>query len=177
MKGYLVEDDGRFAGTRIVGDANGVEVELACGSQIIARTTIVGGVYCFDGIAPEAYVARTRVIGDIGDRTGFLTVTYSDLTSADTLRLEPRGDLSPTPNPVLESTWISFDVPDTQDSDVRILGLAGGTVRILLALEVLPARHRVLWDGRDQAGAPTGPGMYCVTFVSGLDVRAQLLFR
>src|SRR5262245_16678286 len=59
LTGYLVTPSGDFAGTKVVGDADGVPVELTFGDQVVARTQTVGGVYTFHGLAPGAYVART----------------------------------------------------------------------------------------------------------------------
>lgn len=45
LTGYLVDANGQFAGTRVMGDAEGIPVELLHGSEIVGRTTTVGGIY------------------------------------------------------------------------------------------------------------------------------------
>ena len=177
LTGFFVDDNGAHAGTRVLGDADGVAVELLRGSEVVGRTTTVGGVYRFSGLRPGGYVARSRVIGSIGDQTSPLVIAVSDISSADTLRLVSRGDLLPVPNPFADTTQVYFNVPDTTRVDVRILDTAGHDVQSLLALEVLPANHAVFWNGRDQAGHPVAAGLYWVTYVAGHDVRAHLLFK
>src|SRR5262245_35517970 len=59
LTGFLVSPSGFFVGTRVLGDADGVAVELQRGTEVVARTVTVAGVYRFAGLAPGAYVART----------------------------------------------------------------------------------------------------------------------
>lgn len=177
LSGSLVDINGQFAGTRVLGDADGVPVELLHGSAVVGRTTTVDGIYRFSGLRPGDYVARSRVIGDIGDETAPMVIAVSDVSAADTLRLVSRGDLIPIPNPFVDTTQVFFDVPDTMWVDVGILDVEGSVIRSLLALEVLPARHAVFWDGSDQMGRPVAGSLFWVTYVAGNDVRAQLLFN
>ena len=177
LTGFLVDRNGAYAGTRVLGDAGGVTVELLHGSAVVGRTTTVDGIYRFSGLRPGDYVARSRVVGDIGDQTNPLVIAVSDVSSADTLRLVSRGDLLPVPNPFVDTTQVYFDVPDTTWVDVRILDVGGHAVQSLLSLEVHPAYHAVFWNGRDQGGRPVGDGLFWVTYVAGQDVRAHLLFK
>jgi hypothetical protein len=178
LTGYLVGADGQFAGTRVLGDADGVPVELLYGSDlVVARTTTVGGIYTFSGLAPGGYVVRSRVIGDIGDKTTPMTIAVSDVSCGDTLRLASSGDLYPVPNPFDNLTQVYFSVADTQWIEVGILDGAGNAIKSLLALVVVPARHVVSWNGRDRYGQPAAGPFFWVTYVAGDDIRAQLLFR
>ena len=177
LTGYLVDADGGYAGTRVLGDADGVAVELLHGSEVVGRTTTVDGIYHFSGLRPGDYRARSRVIGDIGDQTTQMVIAVSDVSAADTLRLVSRGDLFPVPNPFVDTTQVYFVVPDTMWVDVGILDVGGNAIKSLLALEVLPARHAVFWNGRDQRGRPVAGSLFWVTFVAGHDVRAHLLFK
>lgn len=177
LTGNLVDREGAYAGTKVVGDADGVPVELLHGSAVVARTTTSAGVYRFSGLRPGDYVARSIVVGDIGDQTTPMVIAVSDVTAADTLRLASRGDLTPVPNPLVDTTQVYFVVPDTLSVDVRVLDVGYRAIKDLLNLEVLPARHAVIWNGRDQGGHPMPAGLYWVTYVAGTDVRAHLLFK
>ncbi len=177
LTGYLVDVDGQFLGTRVIGNAGGVLVELLHGSEVVARTTTVDGIYRFSGLRPGDYVARSRPIGDLGDQTNPLVIAVSDVSAADTLRLVSRGDLSAVPNPSVDTTKVFFQVTDTVWVDVNILDMGGHAVTNLLALEILPARHAVFWNGRDLRGRLVTDSLYWVTFVAGQDVRAHLIFR
>jgi hypothetical protein len=177
LTGFFVNADGSYAGTRVVGYADGIGVELLYGSRVVARTTTVGGVYRFSGLRSGGYVARSWVVGDIGDKTPTLTIAVSDVSSLDTLRLVPKGDLHPVPNPFTDTTQVDFNVPDTAYIDVNILDATGAHIKNLLSQEVRPRRHAVFWNGTDQLNHPVAGTYFWITYVSGADVRAQLLFR
>jgi hypothetical protein len=177
LAGSLGDGNGVFLGTRVLGDADGVGVELLNGTEVVARTTTVAGVYRFSGLPPGGYVARSWVVGDIGDQTRPLVIAVADVASADTLRLGSRGDLRPAPNPFADTAQVFFVLSDTVWVDMRIRDMAGNQIKDLLATELLPAQHRVLWNGRDQQGRVMPAGMYWVTYTSDLDYRAQLLFK
>ncbi|HXS81283.1 MAG TPA: hypothetical protein VN896_01080 [Methylomirabilota bacterium] len=176
LTGYLVATDGHFAGTRVVDDADSVEVELRYGHASLARTLTTRGGYAFGGLSPGAYQVVANVIGDVADATTELTVVDRDLTSGDTLALSSLGDLYPVPNPSVEAVAVYFDVPDSADVDVRIVGLHGNVVQRLLSMRV-QGLQQVLWTWHDeQMNLVTGP-MYWITYEAGADKRAQLLFR
>jgi hypothetical protein len=179
LTGYLVDRNGQFAGTRVMGDADGIPVELLHGSDVVGRTTTVGGIYRFTGLAPGGYVARSRVVGDLYDETNAMTIAVSDVEAADTLRLVSRGDLYSYPNPFADGDTmrISFSVPDTEWVTIRILDLGGNPVRTLLNLLLIPARHSVYWNCRDLSGLPLTGSLFWVTYTSDLEIRAHLLFR
>jgi hypothetical protein len=178
LTGYLVARDGGYAGTRVMGDADGIPVELLRGGTVIARTTTVHGTYTFSDLPPsDDYVARSRVIGDIGDQTVALTIATYDVAAADTIRLASRGDLFPVPNPFVDSTQVYFAVLDTTRVDMNIVDVGGQTIKSLLSLPLQPGYQAVFWNGRDQAGRVVTGSLFWVTYVSGSDVRAALLFK
>lgn len=193
LTGYLVNANGDFAGTRVVGDADGVPVELLFGDQVVARTTTVDGVYAFHGMAPGAYVARTGQIGPIHDETNPLTIARSDVRAGDTLRLASLGDLFPVPNPAQPRTTIYFYLADTARVEMHILDMAGNPVfRVVPSFQFPPGLWTASWDGRNEGGRQVPDGMYWVLFRGrdphaehdgdvgpgiGDDLRVQLLFR
>jgi hypothetical protein len=177
LTGYFVNPDGSYGGTRVMGDADGVTVELLHGTEVVGRTTTEDGIYRFSGLRPGDYVARSSVMGIIGDQTVPLVIATSDVSSADTLRLASRGDLFPVPNPFVDLTQVYFLVPDTTWVDVDILDVSGNPITSLLSLEVLPAHHAVFWNGRDRLGQPVEGSLFWVTYRADFDVRAHLLFR
>lgn len=177
LTGYLVNDQGTFAGTRVVPDADGVSVELLAGQSVAARTLTTDGVYSFSGLPPAAYQTRTSVIPSVSDLSAVFTIVASNLTAGDTLRLVSRGDLLPIPNPVEDETIIYWEIPDTLEVDIQVMSLAGDTVKTLLHGERNPGINQVRWDGLDRYDNPVPEGSYWVTFKSGSDQRAQLLFK
>ena len=176
LTGYLVAPDGHFAGTRVVDDADSVEVELRFGPTSLGRTLTRGGTYRFDGLHAGAYEVVANVFGDVADETQPLTIANRDLTSGDTLELASLGDLYPVPNPSPDAVVVYFDVADSADVDVRIIDLAGRIVSHVFSARV-QGLQQVLWTGRDDAGRLVSDRMYWITFEAGADKRAQLLFR
>jgi hypothetical protein len=177
LTGFLVGADGRFAGTRLVNDADSVEVELRLGDASLGRTATAGGTYRFAGLQPGAYhVVLSTVFGDVIDTTPDLTIVDRDLHVGHTLALASFGDLYPVPNPSLNAVVVYFDVPDTADARVRIVDLHGNPVLNLFAARV-HGLQQVLWTGRDEAGQLAAGPMYWITYEAGADKRAQLLFR
>ena len=175
--GYLQNSSGHFTGTRVVDDASGVSVELAYGSRIVATTVTSGGIYRFTGLGPGAYVARTHPVPGIADTTEVLTLAGFDVTARDTLLLASKGDLSPVPNPFAGSITVYFAVPDTEWVEVDIANMFGDRIRTLLVDEIPFGLTGVVWDGRDEGGHAATDPIYWVTFESGSDRRAHLLFH
>ncbi len=97
LSGPFVDAAGNLAGTRVLGDADGVAVELLDGNRVLAHTTTTAGVYRFTGLVSGVYTARTRVNEAVQDETNPLTIADADIAAADTLRLAASGDLFPVP--------------------------------------------------------------------------------
>src|SRR5262245_9448815 len=87
LRGYYVDPSGAFAGTRIIGDADGVPVDLLFGDAVVASTITADGVYRFTGLRSGGYRVRARVIPGIEWLTEPLVVTNRDVVAEDTLRL------------------------------------------------------------------------------------------
>jgi hypothetical protein len=177
LVGSLVDAGGKFAGTRTVDDANGVRVELRFGHQVLGATTTVNGVYRFSGLAQGAYHAAAFVTPDVSDETTELTLTDHDLVSGDLLTLRSTGDLYPIPNPASGVVRILFGVTDTAVVEIRVLDMQGNIVQHVLSKELLPGPREADWNGRNDQGILVSGALYWFTFKSGIDRRAQLLFR
>ena len=103
-----------------------------------------------------------------------LTVTESDLTSVD----EISGQAPTTfklaqnyPNPFNPETTIECVLP-AQPSDrvhvtLRIYNLQGQVVRTLIDEQKSPGHHRVVWDGKNEAGVNISSGVYLYTITAG----------
>jgi flagellar hook assembly protein FlgD len=64
------------------------------------------------------------------------------------------------PNPFRTVTDIAFSVPRAMHATVRILDVAGRTVRVLHDGAVDAGSGRVSWDGRNEAGSRVPAGVY-----------------
>ncbi len=73
----------------------------------------------------------------------------------------------PRPNPFAASTTLRFGLPEERHVRLEVLDAQGRRVRTL-ANHTLPAgSHAIEWDGRNEAGGRTGPGVYFYRFVAG----------
>jgi len=177
LTGYLVDDRGVFTGTRVVNDADGVDVELRHGYNFSRHATTVAGAYRFDGLSPGLYTVRARVIGGIADETRDLTIVDRDIVSGDTIQLVSSGDIYPVPNPGYSYSYLWFSIPDTEQVELRVRDLKGNTTQVVVSKNLPKGLQSAYWNWRDQYGQLVSGSLYWVTFESGSDMRAQLLFR
>jgi len=85
-----------------------------------------------------------------------------------------------SPNPFNPVTRIAFDVPAPGGRvTLRVYSIAGALVRELVAGEVEPGRHSVVWDGTDSTGRPVASGVYFYRFDAGDfgDQRKMVLLK
>jgi hypothetical protein len=66
------------------------------------------------------------------------------------------------PNPFSTSTTIHFALPRAASTRLVVYDISGRAVRTLLDGMQEAGDRRVTWDGRDDAGARLGPGLYMV---------------
>lgn len=64
------------------------------------------------------------------------------------------------PNPFSPATTIAFDLPAAGSATLRVLDVAGRTVRTLANREFGTGRHGVSWDGTDESARPVAAGVY-----------------
>ena len=177
LRGFLVDGGGRFAGTKVVGDADGVRVELLSGDKVIAHATTSHGVYSFGDIGAGAYIVRAPVIGNLTYQTDVVTITQTDLDVRDTLHVTSRGDIYPVPNPFGAATLGYFELPDSELVEGKILDLAGNTVRTLFSARLGNGLQQMLWDGFDDDGHGVTGAIYWMTLTEPTGTRGQLIFR
>jgi hypothetical protein len=73
----------------------------------------------------------------------------------------PRGLLlQNVPNPFSPATSIAFDLPAAGRATLRVLDVAGRTVRTLADGQFGSGRHDVTWDGTDGSAGPVAAGVY-----------------
>jgi hypothetical protein len=83
------------------------------------------------------------------------------------------GAASPTvlqqnaPNPFNPSTTIRFTLAEAGDTELRVFNVRGQHVRHLVAGSLTAGDHSVVWDGRNDGGAPVPSGIYFYKLTSG----------
>jgi hypothetical protein len=73
----------------------------------------------------------------------------------------------PQPNPFAGSTAFRFDLPAERHVRLEVLDAQGRRVRTLANHALPPGSHALEWDGRNEAGGRTGPGIYFYRLVAG----------
>lgn len=71
------------------------------------------------------------------------------------------------PNPFNPSTEISYRLPERSEVSLRIFDVRGRLVRELVEGMRPAGPHRVVWDGRDDAGARAASGVYLYRLQAG----------
>jgi len=71
------------------------------------------------------------------------------------------------PNPFNPKTTISFSLPVTAQTSVRVYDAAGRLVRTLVEQELESAVHEVTWLGRDDDNKQVASGVYFYSVISG----------
>lgn len=105
----------------------------------------------------DVYVQHVNANGATWSTAGI------DWAPATEFRIE-----SPRPNPASGPVLLAFRLPTATPVEIGIFDIAGRTIRQLARGERVPAgAHTVRWDGRDEQGALTAPGLYFVRARAG----------
>lgn len=86
----------------------------------------------------------------------------------------------PNPSGLTDPVTVPIDVPATGPVDARldIVNAAGERVRTIELPGLVPGTHMVVWDGRNEAGRLTAPGVYrALLHVGGNDQAVRLVRR
>ena len=78
-----------------------------------------------------------------------------------------RAILSLVPNPCHGGTELSFQSLLSGSVTMRIYDLGGRLIRMKPLGALGTGLHRVVWDGRDEAGMEVSPGLYFIRLESG----------
>ncbi|MDQ7065842.1 MAG: FlgD immunoglobulin-like domain containing protein [candidate division KSB1 bacterium] len=153
-------------------------VDAAQGRQAFIGEVVDGQVHLLESYYDET---RTEVYAFI-DRTG----DYLLLKAVDGRQNRP-AEIPQTfvleqnyPNPFNPRTAIRFALPEAQPVSLSIYNLNGQLVRILVDDRPLEAGwHRLIWDGRDDAGRGVASGVYLYRLkTAGFDqVKKMTLVR
>jgi hypothetical protein len=92
---------------------------------------------------------------DVTEVSGPVGVAVSPGGTESRLAMHPAA-----PNPFAAATRIAWSAPRDTRATVRILDVAGRTVRVLHDGPVAAGEGRVDWDGRSSAGRPVPAGVY-----------------
>lgn len=78
-------------------------------------------------------------------------------------------------NPVMMAGGIKFRVGSGNRSSIRIYGVDGRLVKVVVQHANVLADHSLLWDGTDESGAKVSPGIYFCRMDTPLKVTRKLV--
>jgi len=87
------------------------------------------------------------------------------------------GRLLVTPNPFRSDATLRFALSQAGETEVVIFDLSGRRVRSLYRASLPPGAHRLVWDGRDDAGRDAGAALYTVRVRSNGQSSSTVLVR
>jgi hypothetical protein len=82
-----------------------------------------------------------------------------------------------SPNPASGPMRVVFALPRAGQIDVAVIDAAGRRVRDLASASFTAGAHELTWDGRDDRGSATAPGVYFVRIESGGTARVSRVTR
>ena len=87
---------------------------------------------------------------------------------------------APTPNPFRDQATLAFQIPSAGPVSLEIYDVTGRRVARLMSGErVAAGSHRVIWQGRNDAGQTVAPGVYFANLVTvdGAQTRKLTMLR
>jgi len=111
--------------------------------------------------------------------TSMWSFTMEPVVSVDTPQVTPTAlALAPaTPNPFRAGTTLTFDLPVSEEVRIAVVDATGRAVRTF-GTRVWPSgSHAVAWDGRDDDGEATPPGVYFVRLATPTRTASTRLVR
>ncbi len=84
---------------------------------------------------------------------------------------------TPYPNPSKSTFSIRYSLPAGGTTNLAVYGVNGRLVRSLVRGNESAGGHIATWDGRDNRGRPTGPGVYFLRLEAGANVQTARMVR
>jgi len=159
---FLAHLDG--SGNQVRADAFGdtshqrsSNVAVATPGWFVLSGCFQGGVDFGNGLIPSS-----------GGEDLFLA-RFDPLPSAVGVTSPPGGfDLASFPNPFNPRTTIVFEIPKRESVGLQVFDMSGRLVKELITTEpYTPGRHKVVWNGRDDAGRQVASGTYFYRLETG----------
>ena len=147
------------------------------GSAWVEDASVVAGIGAGQNAAPA--LADLDGDGDLDLTIGNYSGTFNYYRNTSVTTAVPDGGIAPgrlalsaSLNPFNPATTLRFRLDEPSAVSLIVYDLAGRRVRKLLAGGALPAGvHDFRWDGRNEAGAPLGSGMYLARLHAGGEAR------
>ena len=137
---------------------------------------------CF--LAPSSSTIYATINdSNFGDNYGYYILSYVNASRPRVSVTETENTVEPSwklnnnfPNPFNPTTTISYSILKRGNVEVSVFDMQGRLVRNLLQTEQLPGEHQVIWDSRNENGAPVSSGAYFYQVrVDGISGTKQMI--
>lgn len=144
------------------------------------------GTISFAGSTPDTVFVESAPLGTFYkvvavDRHGNASaaVWVQTATTVDAPAMEPRlfAFARPEPNPSRGSALMRFSLPAASAVTLELFDEKGRRVRTILVGALPAGEHSRTWDGRDDAGIATAPGIYFARLSANRATKVQRLTR
>jgi flagellar hook assembly protein FlgD len=83
------------------------------------------------------------------------------------------------PNPFNPETRIRFDIPTSSDVQVEVFDMTGRLVRTFASSRQEAGSHEIIWNAKDNAGAPVASGTYLYRLIvnGSASAKKMILLR
>jgi hypothetical protein len=127
----------------------------------------------YPGVGPDK-VQLTRASFNDGRIAAQATARTSGYAAPETFVLHAN-----MPNPFNPETTIRFELPHGSVVKLEVFDVLGQRVRTLVAQELSAGMHQVVWNGRNESGAPVGNGLYLYRLEAGdfAQMRRMMLLK
>lgn len=152
----------------------------ATGSIVVPAT---GAWQAWTTISTTATLSAGQQVMRFVPTAGEFNLNYFDVVSAPSAVLPGGGPARDVlyaayPNPFTRTTAIRYDLQERGAVRLAIFDVRGGLIRTLMAGETVAAgRHEMAWDGRDETGRMTAPGVYFYRLDAGRYAETRRLVR
>jgi hypothetical protein len=118
--------------------------------------------------AADDILGRLRPTAQSPDLGAYEVGAATDAAGAGSTRLRLHAGF---PNPFAEATTLDFETAVPGHVRLDVYDVAGHRVRNLFNGSALAGAHRIVWDGRDEAGRPLPAGTYLLRLGAGEQAR------
>ena len=138
---------------------NGSALGYACGNNLT--------MMCHNG--QKICVANSSISNHLvhGDVLGNCSVRLAGKELSSSEKLLSITEMSVFPNPISQSTTITFSIPNESSVSVKIYDMSGRLVKILADANMQQGNHQLLWDAKDGSGMLVPSGFYLLKMNAG----------
>lgn len=164
----LWKSDGTAAGTVLV-----QEFDPGAGSGTPGNITVINSITFLTAVTKQY---GTELYSGSTPAASAKTLPVSFAATSNEVLTNIPVQLKIAPNPVSNSTTVSFLLQQSQKVSISILDITGRLVKILANEEMQQGNHEIKWNTNDDKGNAASAGIYFLKMFSGSCSETKKLF-